>query len=62
MGLLGNVAVNHEVGGHPVVVFSRDSNRLAIAFSRIEGGLTLTFDYDNDAEQFVDRETSSVAQ
>ena len=60
LGLLGSVAVSHEVGGHPVVVFSRASNRLAIAFSRIVDDRTLTFDYVDDDQQFVDRETSSV--
>ena len=60
LGLIGDAAANHEVGGLPVVVFSRDSNGLAVAFSRVVGKRTLTFNYNEDNQLFVDRETSSA--
>ena len=58
--IIGSAAVNHEVGDRPVVVFITDFNRLAVAYSREAGDLTLTFDYNDVDQRFVDRETSSV--
>ncbi|MCH8316698.1 MAG: DUF3179 domain-containing protein, partial [Planctomycetes bacterium] len=60
LGVIGNGAANGDVGGQPVVVFARDLNRLAVAFSRVVGGQVLTFDYSDDEGNFVDRETGSV--
>lgn len=60
LGVIGSGAVNDDVGGQPVVVFARDLNRMAVVFSRILGGQTLTFDYADGQERFVDRETGSV--
>ena len=60
LGIIGSAAVNHEVGGRPVVVFISDFNRLAVAFSRAVEGRTLTFDYSVVDQRFIDRETSSV--
>ena len=60
LGIIGSAAVNHEVGGRPVVVFISDFNRLAVAFSRVVEGRILTFDYSDVDQRFIDRETSSV--
>ena len=57
---IGNGAVNHHVGGEPVVVFARDGNRAAGAFSPVADGKTLTFDYRGEDQRFVDRETGST--
>ena len=60
LGMIGDAAANHEVGGLPVVVFSQDSSGLAVAYSRVVGNRTLTFDYNEANQLFVDRETSSA--
>ena len=60
LDIIGSGAVNHEVGGSPVVVFISDFSRLAVAYSRVAGDRTLTFDYNDVDQRFVDRETSSV--
>ena len=60
LGLIGDAAVNHQVGGRPVAVFARAGNRAAMAFSRNVSGRTLTFDYRDVDQSFVDRETGSV--
>jgi hypothetical protein len=60
LGLIGDGAVNHDVGGQPVVVFARAGNRAAAAFSRVVDGRTLNFDFRDDDQSFVDRETGSA--
>ncbi len=60
LGRIGDAAVNHEVGVEPVTVFARTGNRASAAFSRIVEGRTLTFDYDEESQSFLDRETGSV--
>ena len=58
--LIGDAAVNHNVGGQPVVLFARSADIAAVAFSRDTGDRILTFDYRKADQSFVDRETSSV--
>ena len=60
LGRISDGAVNHNVGGEPVVVFARSANRAAVAFSRDTGDRVLTFDYLEAEQGFVDRETGSV--
>ena len=60
LGLIGDGAVNHDVGSRPVAVFARAGNRAAVAFSRIVDGRTLTFAFRDDDQSVVDRETGSV--
>lgn len=64
LGAIGDGAMNAEVGGVPVVVFTAFSGRSVGDFSRspVPGstsGPTLTFDY-RDGEAFVDRETGNI--
>ena len=54
--LIGNAAVNDQVGGQPVVVFS--SEPTASAFLATVSGMRLTFQYRNGT--FVDIETGST--
>ena len=58
--LIGDGAVNDQVGGQPVVVFSRVNNVAAVAFSRVVGDRTLSFEFDNETRQFIDLETGSL--
>ena len=60
LGRIGDAAVNHIVGGEPVVLFARSANRASIAFSRDTGDRVLTFNYQESDQSFVDRETGSV--
>ena len=68
LGLIGDGAVNHAVGGQPVVVFSLAGNRASVAYSREVDGRILSFEYrkgqpenQQGAQQgFIDRETGSV--
>jgi hypothetical protein len=65
MGAIGDGAVNAEVGGLPVVVFTTSGGRSVGAFSRVPApnaaeGQTLTFDYREEDTAFVDRETGSI--
>ena len=60
LGLIGDAAVNHQVGGEPVVVFARANSRALGVYSRIVNGQTLSFDYRENDKNFVDRETGSV--
>ena len=57
---VGTTAINDLVGGKPIVVFSKENNRLVGAFSRDLAGQTLTFDYRDADGFFVDQETGSV--
>ncbi len=57
--LLGDAAVNDQVGALPVVVFSREKNLAAGAFSRAVNGQTLTFNFDKNSGVFIDLETST---
>ena len=54
---IGDAAVNDQVGGRPVVVFSQENGRAVGTFFREVDGRSLTFDY---RENFIDRETKSV--
>ena len=48
------------VAGVPVVLFAQDSRRAAAAFSPVAKDRTLTFDYTEERQAFVDEETGSV--
>jgi hypothetical protein len=58
--MIGDAAVNHSVGGQPVVVLTRAENRAVGAFSPVVDGRILTFDYRDRDQTFVDRETGTV--
>ena len=70
LGVIGDGAVNAEVGGLPIVVFTTSGGRSVGAFSRSPspgppasgaiGGQALTFDYREEDGAFVDRETGST--
>lgn len=65
LGIIGDGAVNSEVGGSPVVVFTTSGGRSVAAFSRAVApgaseGQTLTFEYREDDGTFMDRETGST--
>ena len=57
---IGDAAVNDQIGGQPVVVFSRVGNLSVAAFSPVADGQTLTFDYRAADQSFVDRQTGSA--
>ncbi len=60
LGLIGDGVANHQVGGQPVTVFALTGDRAAGAFSRELDGQTLTFEFREDGQQFVDVETGSL--
>ena len=60
LGPAGNAAINSEVGGLPVVVFTKSQGASVGAFSRQVAGRTLSFDYREDEDLFVDRETGTA--
>ncbi|MDP7083297.1 MAG: DUF3179 domain-containing protein [Dehalococcoidia bacterium] len=60
LDMIGDGAVNHRVGGRPVVVFALAESRAVGAFSPEVEGRALTFDYRDRDQTFVDRETGSV--
>jgi len=60
LDMIGDRAVNHRVGGRPVVVFALAESRAVGAFSPEVEGRALTFDYRDRDQTFVDRETGSV--
>ena len=65
LGVIGDGAVNAEVGGMPIVVFTTSGGRSVGAFFRSpmsgsKEGQTLTFDYRDEDGTFVDRETGST--
>ena len=75
LGVIGDGAVNSEVGGLPVVVFTTSGGRSVAAFSRaapsgsassgsspvgLIEGQALTFDYREEDGTFLDRETGST--
>lgn len=60
MGLIGDGVVNHQVGGAPVVIFARSDGSAEAAFSRNLNGRLLTFEFQEEGQQFVDQETGSV--
>ena len=60
LGLIGDGVANHHVAGRPVAVFARRNDRAAAAFSRDLDGRTLTFEFQESEQQFVDLETGSV--
>ena len=57
---IGRVALNDEVGGLPVVVFNSVKGQSVGAFFRDVDGQVLTFEYREESEAFIDRETGSV--
>ena len=58
--IIGDGVVNHQVGAEPMAVFIRADGGAVGAFSRVIDGKTLTFEYRQDRQVFVDRETSSI--
>ena len=60
LGPVGDAAINSEVGGVPVVVFTKSRGASVGAFSRQVAGRTLSFDYREDEDVFVDRETGTL--
>lgn len=60
LGLIGDGVANHHVGGTPVAVFARSDDRASAVFSRELDGRTLTFEFQENGQQFVDLETGSV--
>ena len=58
LGEIGGDAVNAEVGGEAVVVFTASGGLSVAAFSRTLDGQTLSFDYQGGGI-FTDRETGS---
>ena len=60
LGSVGDAAINCEVGGVPVVVFTKSRGASVGAFSRQVAGRTLSFDYREDEDVFVDRETGTL--
>jgi hypothetical protein len=61
LGVIGDSAVNADVGGEPIVVFTASEGRSVGAFSRTVDGEILTFDRKDDDifTVFTDRETNS---
>jgi len=65
LGVIGDGAVNAEVGGLPVVVFTTSGGRSVGAFSRFPApsamdGEALTFEYREEDAVFLDLETGST--
>jgi hypothetical protein len=60
LDVIGDGVVNHQVGTEPVAVFINASGGAVGAFSRVVDGKTLTFEYQQDSQDFVDQETSSA--
>ena len=60
LGLIGDGAVNHQVGGQPVVIFVRANEQAVGAFSPVLDGRTLKFDFRDKDESFVDQQTGTV--
>ena len=54
---LGDIALNDEVGGERIVIFSR-SDGTAAAYFATSDGRALTFEYDGGA--YLDADTASV--
>ena len=57
---VGDAAVNDQIGGQPVVVFSRTGTLAGGAFFPVVDGQTLTSDYRAADQSFVDRQTGSA--
>ena len=55
---IGDAAVNDEIGGEPVIVFSRETGPVATVFSPFIGGRQLDFEFTNGS--FKDVRTGSV--
>ncbi len=58
LGDIDGGAIDGEVGGEPVVVFTASGGLTVIAFSRNVDGQTLSFEYAGDG-RFTDRETGT---
>jgi len=59
LGVIGDSAVNSEVGSEPIVVFTASRGRSVAAFSRAVNGDILTFSRQDD-DLFIDNETGSA--
>jgi hypothetical protein len=59
LGPVGDAAINSEVGGVPIVVFTKSQGASVGALSRQVAGRTLSFDYRDNQDVFVDRETGT---
>ncbi|MCI0844124.1 MAG: DUF3179 domain-containing protein [Chloroflexi bacterium] len=59
LGMIGDGAVNAEVGGEAIVVFTEAGGLSVAAFSRTLDGQTLSFDFQGNGI-FTDRETGST--
>ncbi|MBC8280824.1 MAG: DUF3179 domain-containing protein [Chloroflexi bacterium] len=59
LGVIGDDAVNSEVGSEPIVVFTASKGRSVGAFSRTVNGAILTFSRQDD-DLFTDDETGSA--
>jgi hypothetical protein len=59
LGVIGDGAVNADVGGEAVVVFTEAGGLSVAAFSRTLDGQTLSFDFHGNG-RFTDRETGST--
>ena len=60
LGPVGDAAINSEVDGVPVVAFTKSRGASVGAFSRQVAGRTLSFDYREDEDVFVDCETRTL--
>lgn len=60
LGSVGDAVINSEVGGVPVVRFTKSRGASVGAFSRQVAGRTLSFDYREDEDVFVDCETRTL--
>ncbi|MCH7713424.1 MAG: DUF3179 domain-containing protein, partial [Chloroflexi bacterium] len=60
LSLIGDGAVNDSVDGVPVVLLVQDSRRAVAVYSPVVEDMTLTFDYAEDRQAFVDEETGSL--
>ena len=60
LDIIGDGVVNHQVDTEPVAVFIKARGGAVGAFSRVVDGKTLTFEYKQDSQDFVDQEILSV--
>ena len=60
LGPVGDAAINSEVGGVLVVGFTKSRGASVGAFSRQVAGRTLSFDYREDEDVYVDCETGTL--
>lgn len=62
LGQIGDAAINDEIEGQPVVVFSRQNGPFAAGFSAVVDGRTLTFTVDSstDGVSYIDDQTKTL--